>query len=280
MLIVDMGWRRIWQQKVKDMFNFVSPIEVFHLLALTILSLVLPISFLVLARRSLSVSASVTWFHINPSSILYVVVSIVSVATLIHSLTTKTTLLKPPLYATWILLCIFQICVGLSIQGIIAGGNFEYNDDDKSDSDSDTRFGFERVIFVVGLHETTQVWSRMVVKPVVDDTVFGISRNERWVERVVVAAGIGGLWWWRLREEVDSLVVVMAESNTEQMMMNNIELSDFVGWWLYYLTLIIGMVRLVKALVWMAIMPLTLCTTRPTSPSLELEPFHNNDDKV
>ena len=60
-----------------------------------------------------------------------------------------------------------------------------------------------RVVFLLGLHETMQVWARMVVRPVVDDTVFGVAaREEKWVERVVVAASLGALWWWRLREDV------------------------------------------------------------------------------
>ncbi|QCE13174.1 hypothetical protein DEO72_LG11g167 [Vigna unguiculata] len=71
----------------------------------------------------------------------------------------------------------------------------------------------------------------MVVRHVVDDTVFGVEREVRLVERVVVAASLGGLWWWRFRDDVESLVVM-------------VRVSDFVGWWLYYLPLNIGSRRL------------------------------------
>ena len=95
-----------------------------------------------------------------------------------------------------------------------------------------------RVIFLVGLHQTTQAWARMVVRPVVDDTMFGVEREVRLVERVVVAASLGGLWWWRFKEDVESLVVIV-EAKKEQLM--DVRVNDFVGWWLYYLTLTIGM---------------------------------------
>lgn len=90
-------------------------------------------------------------------------------------------------------------------------------------------------------------WSRTVVKPVVDDTVFGLAREERWVERVTMAASFGALWWWRLRDEVESLVVV-AEVQREVSMGGS--LANFVGWWLYYLTVTIGMVRVAKGVIW------------------------------
>jgi len=44
---------------------------------------------------------------------------------------------------------------------------------------------------------------------VVDDKVFGVEREVRLVERVVVAASLGGLWWYRFREDVESLVVMV-----------------------------------------------------------------------
>ncbi|QCD82982.1 hypothetical protein DEO72_LG2g3324 [Vigna unguiculata] len=49
----------------------------------------------------------------------------------------------------------------------------------------------------------------MVVRPVVDDKIFGVEREVRLVERVVVAASLGGLWWYRFREDVESLVVMV-----------------------------------------------------------------------
>lgn len=291
-----MGWQK-WQQKAKDLLkNCTSPREIFYLLTLTLLSLILPLSFLLLARLSAAqyyLQQSLTWYIYNPSlhsfpfllslalhlnpAILYVLVSFITVATLFHGLTGKTTLFtpsptaihRPRLYTAWILLCTFQLCVGLGIEGSIAAGLYD---------DSVSSFGVERslasrVIFLMGLHETTQLWCRAVVKPVVDDTVFGGARAERWIERAVMAGSLGSLWWWKLREEVETLVV-MGEAKREQLM--EVGIADFVGWWLYYVTVTIGMVRVVKALMWMA--SICLCTRRLTGTS-PVEP-RENDDKV
>lgn len=95
------------------------------------------------------------------------------------------------------------------------------------------------------------------MKPVVDDTVFGAARGEKWVERVAVAASFGCIWWWRLRDEVESLVVV-AKAKRELSM--GIGVADFVGWWLYYLTVTIGMVRVVKGVMWLSMV--LLCRRR------------------
>lgn len=104
-----------------------------------------------------------------------------------------------------------------------------------------------RAIFFLGLNETMFFWSNIVVKPVVDDTVFGISRENRWAEKAALAMSFGGLWWWRLRDEVESLVVVVEKKRD---LLISIGLADFVGWWLYYLTVTIGMIKIVKSLVW------------------------------
>lgn len=297
-----------WQRKAKEFFfnHFApTPKEIFHLLTITVLSLLLPLSFLLLATLSgaqyyLQTITELQFqfpylftfaLHINPC-ILYVLVSIVSVSTLIHGLMGKITLfsdssnstpvLQPRLYTAWILLCTFQVCVGLGIEGSIAAGVF---DSDIDDDVSSSGFGgversfLGRVFFLLGLHETTQVWSRVVVRPVVDDTVFGVGkRRERWIERVAVAASLGTLWWWRLREEVETLAV-MAEAKKEQSL--DVGIGDFVGWWLYYLTVTIGMVRVVKGLIW--VIMVSLCRRRVTgiiSPVESEESIQNDDDKV
>ncbi|KAG4917241.1 hypothetical protein GLYMA_02G011900v4 [Glycine max] len=274
-----------WKKKCRELLR---PREVLYLLTITILSLLLPLSFLLLATLSgaqyylqaLTYYSSQPFpylFHlalnINPC-ILYFLVSIVSVGTLIQGLMGKITLLSElpskssRISTAWILLCAFQVCVGLGIEGSIAAGL--YDDDDVSSFGAE-RSLLSRMIFLLGLHETTHVWCRMVVRPVVDDTVFGGARRERWVERVGQAAGLGTLWWWRLREEVETLVVV-AQVKSEQLM--DVGLGDFVGWWLYYLIVTIGMVRIVKGLMW--IFMISLCRTRPT---IEVE-SSQNDDKV
>ncbi|KAI9092954.1 hypothetical protein K1719_027477 [Acacia pycnantha] len=94
-----MGTQR-WHHKAKELLKIFG--EILYLVSVTILSLLLPFSFLVLATLSPAqyhLQSLVTWyhspntfprvlylaFHLNPA-ILYVLVSFVSVATLIHSL--------------------------------------------------------------------------------------------------------------------------------------------------------------------------------------------------
>ncbi|KAK6803904.1 hypothetical protein RDI58_001688 [Solanum bulbocastanum] len=144
------------------------------------------------------------------------------------------------LYTAWFFLCILQICVGLGIEGSIAAGVDAYE------------IGYERgfltrAIFFLGLNETMFFWSNYFVKPVVDDTVFGILRENKWSEKAALAMSFGGLWWWRLRDEVEFLVVVVEKKRD---LLISIGLADFVGWWLYYLTVTIGMIKIVKSLVW------------------------------
>jgi hypothetical protein len=184
----------------------------------------------------------------------------------------------------WILLCTFQICVGLGIEASIAAGVFDTDDDvfDVNDDDDGSSFVVERsllsrMIFLLGLHETTQIWSKVVVRPVVDDTIFGIGKRERlWIEKVVVAGSLGTLWWWKLREEVENLGF-MVETKKEQLMEVGIE--EFVGWWLYYLTVTIGMVRIVKGVIW--IFMISLCRRRVIMDNSEVElELSQNYDKV
>ncbi|PIN15606.1 hypothetical protein CDL12_11751 [Handroanthus impetiginosus] len=234
--------------------------EPFHIITTTLLSLLLPLSFLLLARLStthylLSLSnynptrptsflSSLFLYTKNPT-ITPLLVSLISVSCLTHALTGKIKSLRPSstryrLYAAWIFLCILQICVGLGIEGSIATGI------------DGCGFGQEnsflcRVIFFFGLHETMLFWGRTVVKPVVDDTIFGYWRKEGWPEKAAIGLSYGALWWWRLREEAEALVGV-PEMKRELMMETGV--ADFVGWWLYYLTVTIGMVRVVKGLIW------------------------------
>ncbi|KAM1257423.1 hypothetical protein ACFX15_030767 [Malus domestica] len=177
----------------------------FHILTLTLLSLLLPLSFLLLSRLSCTnclLSISFPTLIIPPPepsnydsscifylflyaipSFLYLLVSIVTIAAFIHCITGKITI----------------------ITGIAA------------EVDGRATFGgvvdvkiclLSRAIFFLRLHETMLHWCRVVVKPVVDDTIFGGAREKKWVERVAIAASFGCLWWWRLRDEVESLVVV------------------------------------------------------------------------
>ncbi|KAL1312753.1 hypothetical protein HN51_039349 [Arachis hypogaea] len=271
--------------------------EVFYLITLTLLTLLLPLSFLLLSRLSTLQyylqTLTFYYHHYSPPyllslalrigpSLLCILVSILTVASLIYGFTggnitlftysSSSSSFKPRLYTAWILLCAFQVCVGLGIEGSIQAG---FYDDDGDSGPGVKRSLLSRVVFLLGLHETTHVWSKMVVRPVVDDTVFGVeARKERLVERVVMAASLGSLWWWKMREDVETLVV-MGEVKKEQFM--DVGMGDFVGWCLYYVTVIIGIIKILKALMW--IFMISLSRRRTTRISM-VETSEDNDAKV
>lgn len=229
----------------------------FQILTTTLLSLLLPLSFLLLSRLAtahylISVSDAsppssyiTSYFlYANNPTILHLIVSIISVSSLSNALTGKlTSLCRSPgpltrcrLYVAWLFLVVLQLCDGVGIEGSIAAGV------------EGSSFGQEgsflcRLVFFLGLHETMLFWWRTVVKPVVDDTIYGGLRAEGRLEKVVVGLSYGGLWWWRLREEVEALVVV---PEVKREMMMGVGVVDFLGWWLYYVTVTVGMVRIVK----------------------------------
>lgn len=165
----------------------------------------------------------------------------------------------------WIFLCTIQVCVGLGIEGSI----FEGLDGLSFDNELSL---ISRVLFFIGLHENTLLWLRMVVKPVVDDTVFGSLRKERVAEKLALAASVGSLWWWRLRDEVESLVVVVDVKRDASV---GVTWADFVGWWLYYLVVTIGMIRIIKSLMW--ILLVLICKKVDEGNSVD---FHGNEEKV
>ncbi|KAK9147043.1 hypothetical protein Sjap_006946 [Stephania japonica] len=202
--------------------------ESFYIFTLALLSLLLPLSFLLLARLSRvkyfltiipntapPVSYILSLFlHTNPT-ILCLLISFVSVTALVHVVTGRvpiliisestSTVIRPQLYTAWIMLCTLQVCVGLGIEGTIAAGVW------RGEYDGGRVINLSllsRVLFFVGLHETMVHWSRVFVRPVVDDTIFGSVMNERWVERAVISASYGGLWWWKLREEAEGLLLM------------------------------------------------------------------------
>ncbi|GAB4830583.1 hypothetical protein Ancab_020349 [Ancistrocladus abbreviatus] len=262
----QMVWK-MWQNKGIKLFNFATLIQPLYIITTTTLSLLLPLSFLLLARLSgasylLSMtphpqtsSTSSLFFsvflHTNPTPLL-VLLAIVTLSALIHGLTGRISLVseypgpsfQPTLLSAWILLCTLQLCVGLGIEASIAAGV-----NGSAFADLYKRSLVSRVIFFIGLHETMLHWSRTVVRPVVDDAVFGGGREERWVEKAALAASFGGLWWWKLRQETDALVTVV-EAKVEMGL--GVWVADYAGWWLYYVAVTIGMARLVKGALWLS----------------------------
>ncbi|XP_035548647.1 uncharacterized protein LOC118349179 [Juglans regia] len=295
-----MVWLNWQHQKVKHLLNLpaLSLRQPFHILTITLLSLLLPLSFLLLSRFSnahcylLSLdsfpsSSQLSSFllsfllYTNPS-VLYLLVSIISSTTLVHSLTGKDVvtfasespkpILRPRLYTAWIFICTLQVCVSLGIEGSIAAGI-----DGASSTVGMERSLLSRLIFFLGLHETMLHWSRVVVRPVVDDTIFGVATEERWAERAAMAASFGTLWWWKLRDEVKSLVAVAEfKLGTEVLILSTRSgVADFVTWWLYYLTVTIGMIKIVKGFMWLGMLLLCRRAVRGSSPDSS-----GDEDKV
>ncbi|KAM6558855.1 hypothetical protein CsatA_028094 [Cannabis sativa] len=251
----------------------------FRIITLTLLALLLPLAFLHLAKIvfsrflllsqvalipiiPLSSSSSSqypnhSYLHTTNLAILYLIVSTLSLATLLHtltnnkltttSLTTTTTTLGN--YVAWILLLTMQVSIGLGLGNndllsLVVEGN-------KFSSVRTDRTLYSKAIFFLGLHETMIRWSSLVVEPVINDTSFGVvwrrKKEEEMVKRVLMSIGFWCLWCYLgLREEVEALVFV-AEVKWELILFDNInmnlEMADFVGWWLYYMTVMIGVVK-------------------------------------
>ncbi|XP_056852750.1 uncharacterized protein LOC130501957 [Raphanus sativus] len=301
-------WRREAEQLV---------VKPFRLVTTTLLSLLLPLSFLLLSRLS---SASFLFsllksppqtdssfffsiFHCTNPTILYAVVSLISVYALVLGLTTKITATDPnrsiPFYPhisiAWLTLFLIQVSVGLGLQvtspdGLINGSERNF---------------LSRLVFFFGLHEVMLLWCRVIVRPVVDSTLTGGNacghnrREETTVERVALAVSCGTLWWWKLRDEVEALVGV-AEAKTALLLLlpidGNVSVGlgvgtvDFVNWWLYYMVVTIGMVRIVKGCLGFGMVllfeqvsrsdPRELSTVAPVSTASRVHYDNEGDTKV
>ncbi|KAJ8438179.1 hypothetical protein Cgig2_033058 [Carnegiea gigantea] len=240
-----MSWK-MWEKKKgfgianAAMFDYPAVVRPFYLVSITLLSLLLPLSYLLLARLSsahylLSLASkppptsllSSLFFNSNPH-LLHALVSAVTLAALVNSLMGRISpfgelpgpIFQPRVHAAWVFLCTLQVCVGLGIEATIKEGV------------DGTEFGdgktiLSKLVFFLGLHETMIHWSRAIVRPVVDDTMYGGPQKERWAERWALAASFGVLSWWRLRDEVESLVVVV---EFKRDLMIKVGFADFLGW--------------------------------------------------
>lgn len=250
-------------------------VKPFRLVTSTLLSLLLPLSFLLLSRLSsasflfslikspLQTESSFffsVFLNTNPA-IVYAVVSSISVYTLVLGLTTKITatdpnrsiVFYPHVSIAWLTLFLVQVSVGLGLETTMSNGLI---------IGSERNF-LSRLVFFFGLHEVMLLWYRVIVRPVVDNTLFGGDegqrREETVVERVALAVSCGTLWWWKLRDEVEALVGVAEAKRALLLLLPidsnvNVDLDvgivDFVNWWLYYMVVTIGMVRIVKGSLW------------------------------
>lgn len=131
------------------------------------------------------------------------------------------------------------------------------------------------------------LWYRVIVKPVVDSALLGEGfrdhvREETVAEKVAFAASCGTFWWWKLGDEVEALVGA-AEAKKELFLLLQIDghvgTVDFVNWWLYYLVVTIGIVRIVKGSFWFG-MILVSEQHRRKNPceSCDISTVHYNDE--
>lgn len=240
-----------------------------RILATTFLSLLVPLSFLLLSRLSAArFFYSITkldeanhphkisfltslFYYSNTTLILTVVVSVVAISALVHCLTGGNkaaffiTSKRGRLHASWALFFLIEFGLILGIHGTIdeeIKNSYAYTEG--------TLFSPSRLFFALGLHETMVFWWRNAVKPVADETaVFGVSGEAfGWVESVVSAVAFGNLWWRKLRDEAEALVVLPWVMRVELRM--DVAAADVLGWLLYYLTAAIGAVRMIRALFW------------------------------
>ncbi|XP_077219274.1 uncharacterized protein LOC143853407 [Tasmannia lanceolata] len=267
-----MGWEK-WEQQEKLSATILKP--TFHILTLTILSLLLPLSFLLLARLSTAQQILTFTPYPTPTSIIlslflytkppliHSLVLIVSVTTLLQVSTGFT--LRPRCNFGWGFLCLFQLCIGLGIEATISAGISHLP------VSMGYRTWLSRAFFFIGLYETTVFWTRVFMRPLIDDTIYGSAKEESLIERVAKGAGFTGLWFWRLRNEVEGLGV-MVEIKKEVLM--GVGTFDFACWLVYYVTVLIGTVRFVKGLVW--VVKLLLCREKKEGICSEWE----ENDKV
>lgn len=191
------------------------------MLATAFLSLLLPLSFLLLAAARYKSP----FFLIATKTTLILLVSLVTLAAALDTII-KTK--RRRLQGAWILLLfLIQVCLWLGIQGTV---------DFQISGYSYTVGSWalpRRLAFAVGLHVMTSYWSRNAVKPVVEDG------NGDGCSGLLTAAALANLWWLKLREEAEALVVV-------PWVVAELGIGDVVGWLLYYSTAAIGLAAALK----------------------------------
>ncbi|RZC51662.1 hypothetical protein C5167_020097 [Papaver somniferum] len=138
-----------------------------------------------------------------------------------------------------------QITVGWGIAIVVPG---VWPDPDEYGVDKRSLL-ISRIIFYMGLHETMLHWASIVIRPIVDCKIFGGSRSEKWIEKAAISSGFGALWWWSLKDKVDTLALAV---EIKRELLIGWGISDFINWWLYYLTVTVGVLRVVKCFIWFA----------------------------
>lgn len=258
-----------------------------------LLTLFLPLSFLLLLRVSAAQSHVfydsddfITFlFLCGNSTILYVLLTLITLAAFVHSITRgrlsliqHLSLSNHPqspaevddsrrrprprlgrsLSLAWLLVCTSLVVAELGIE-------FELHGSDPSSDHHGRRqesflTSIRGLLFAVGLYETMLYWSKSVVKPVVEDTVMmmglsssggGGSKEEEEEEeetkiRWVDRVGLG--------VSFGALWWWRLRDHVESLVVvtddHAAKVADFVGFGLYYLTVSIGVIRVFTGVMW------------------------------
>ncbi|KAL0927441.1 hypothetical protein M5K25_001608 [Dendrobium thyrsiflorum] len=220
--------------------NFISSLvkQSFHRISLTLLSLLLPLSLLLLSRLT---SSPPTCKII--SVILYILVFVLSFTCLVFSITGHSLTMKAPRSIAWVILILFQGCISWAIK-VTTTTTFEPIGGD--DDNIILVIWIKRTFIFVGVYEIMVRWRRVIVKPVVDDTVYGEERKEKGVEKTMMGIAFIVLWLWMLRMKVEPLDFVAGNGSLGK----GVQWSGFALWLLGLAVLMTGSLRVVGVLVW------------------------------
>lgn len=213
----------------------------FHAICLTLLSLLLPLSYLLFPRLNSPPPLSLTFNTI----IFYIFISFLSLSSLFYSFTGHTLLIKLPICIAWAFLCLFQACVTSGIEATIRS-EFEPLE---NTSGTAHETWLKKTLFFIGIYEQMMLWEMTLVKPVVDDAIYDEERKERGIERFIMWLSFSGLWLWLLQREIEPLVLASGRGELR----NEAGWSNFILWLVTVATLLTGFVSAVKFLVWQII---------------------------
>ncbi|KAK8914509.1 hypothetical protein KSP39_PZI023825 [Platanthera zijinensis] len=211
----------------------------FHTASLIVLSLLHPLSFLLISRQNSPPHPSST-----PISVCFhILISSLSLSSLYSSISGHPLRLKLPAAVAWAILCLYQACITFGIETTIREG-FKPPKNTTCTGDHETRL--KSALLFIGIYDQTILWRRKFVKPVVDDALYGKESEEWGAERLMTGAGLGVLWVWLLQGELGTLVLATGEGGLRRAA----GCSGFVVWMVGFVTLMAGFVRAVEMIVW------------------------------
>ncbi|KAK8934087.1 hypothetical protein KSP39_PZI014538 [Platanthera zijinensis] len=209
--------------------------QIFHGISITLLSLLLPLSFLLISRLATLLPTCKLI-----SAILFFLVFSLSFAGLLCSIACHSPTFKAPKTVAWAILSLLQSCISW---GIGAMGSTALGPDGRQGSGN--VIWIKRMFFFVAIREIMMLWRGIFVKPVVDDTVYGEEREERGVDEVLAAVAFGVMWLWMLRMEMEPLMLYAGNESSGKETMG---LNGFPLWLLSLTVAMTGILRVVDVL--------------------------------